>query len=92
MTATSTLAPVPSAGAAAVSTRADRDRRLDVADLADRLAVEGVAAHADALRELAARGCDAGVAPAVLAVLVDDAAPEVVRLRAFARVAAALTR
>jgi hypothetical protein len=57
-----------------------------VADLAGRLAVDGPAAHAADLRSLAARACDLDVAPALLGVLTDTGAPDVARLRAFARV------
>lgn len=94
MTTSTTL--TPPTGAAAVPTASERGSRdraswsdATIAALADRLAVDGPAAHADALRSLASWACDRDVAPSLLTVLTDPAAPEVARLRAFARIAVA---
>lgn len=55
------------------------------------LADQGVARHEAALAALAREALGAGVDPVLCAVLADRTAPEVVRFRAFGRVAAALT-
>lgn len=59
-------------------------------ELADAVVVDGVAAHADTLRQLASVAYEAGVSPALVAIVADRAQPEVARLRALGRVLAAL--
>jgi hypothetical protein len=60
-------------------------------DLASRIAQDGADAHAVELAGIARRARAEGRALAAVSVLTDPGAPEVVRARAFAVVARALT-
>jgi hypothetical protein len=63
----------------------------DMDELAHRVAVEGIDAHPAAVIELAHAAHDLGVAQVLIDVLVDPAEPEAARLRAFGRIASALS-
>jgi len=76
-------------GAGGLADIAGAAARLD--RLAHRIAADGLAAHETAVVRIAAAGHEAGVHPAVIETLVDRSVAEVMRLRAFARVMAAIS-
>jgi hypothetical protein len=59
-------------------------------ELAAAVVADGVAAHADTLRQLAAVAYAAGVSNTLIAIVADRTQPEVARLRALGRILAAL--
>jgi hypothetical protein len=60
-------------------------------DLAEDLAVDGFGGHEHAVRDVVRAARQRGVAPLLVAVLADPREPEVARLRAFGRIAVALS-
>jgi hypothetical protein len=66
--------------------------RSTLRDLGQRVAEAGVDVDPQALTELAATAQAAGVSPVAIEVLLDEAAPGNVRLRAFERITCALSR
>ena len=63
---------------------------VDVAELARELELTGIAGHEAAIRAVAQAARAQGVSPVLVGILTDRGEPEVVRLRAFGHVAAAL--
>ena len=63
---------------------------VDVAELARELDHSGIAGREAAIRAVAQAARAQGVSPVLVGILADRGEPEVVRLRAFGRVAAAL--
>ena len=59
-------------------------------DLARDLEQDGFRGHELTIRQVANSARAAGVSPVIVAILADPSEPEVARLRAFGRVAAAL--
>lgn len=63
-----------------------------LAELGHALAEEGFGPYEAAVADLSREAARRDAAPALLAVLADTTAPEVVRLRAYARAAALVSR
>lgn len=59
-------------------------------ELAHAVVADGVAAHADTLKQLTSVAYAAGVSTTLIAIVADRTQPEVARLRALGRVLAAL--
>ena len=64
--------------------------RPDVTDLAHDLASDGFARHEHAIRALVRIARQHGVSPVLADLLADPDAPQIVRQRAFGRIAVAL--
>ena len=65
---------------------------LDLDRLGHALDRDGVHAHRDALRTVAALALAAGVSPTLVRIVTCDSEPPIARLRAFGRLAGALGR
>jgi hypothetical protein len=68
----------------------DQEIRERLEDLAHALATDGIGPHEVGLRLTARWGRAAGVSTVLVDLLTDPKAPEVARMRAFGKVAAAL--
>ena len=64
--------------------------RTEIIEIGEALEADGVAEHRAALTRLALMAHARGVTPAAAGILLDDAAPEIVPLRAYAVVANAI--
>lgn len=64
----------------------------DLTELGTNIARYGLARHEAELADVARRAQAIGAAPAIVSLLTDRSAPDVVRTRALARVAAALAQ
>ena len=64
-------------------------RTFDLTQLALDLATDGIARHELAVLDVVRAARAAGVSPTLVDILADPAQPEVARLRAFGRIAAA---